>query len=234
MPKEARARRGRPRLIDRDRIVEAAKRLDPANLTMQALANEIGVDRKTLHYHVDNRASLLKLVAADAFRAAVTSNHFTPEKDWRKAVHSFAHITRDAVCAAGAWAAYVDFAAEEDLEALRPAEAAAAALVDAGLPETEAGRIVATVAVLAFASARDRSASDDDTGRHPQEPIIEQALEDTPGDRFGFIHRLVVARSASLGSDEQFDFEVNLVTQGIERMLEMHRGRDTPKSGSTE
>jgi TetR/AcrR family tetracycline transcriptional repressor len=223
MANDAKARRGRPRLVDRDRIVEAAKRLDPATLTMQALADEIGVDRKTLHYHVDSRASLLKLVAADTFRAALDSHHFTPEKDWRKAIHSFAHITRDAVSAAGAWAGYVDFQTEGDLEALRPAEAAAVALVDAGLPEADAGRVVATLAVLAFASARDRMASDARTGRHPQEPIIEQALDRAPEGHFALIHRLVGAQPASLGSVEQFEFEVNLVALGVERLLDAHR-----------
>jgi AcrR family transcriptional regulator len=213
----AKARRGRPRRVDRERILEAAKALDPARLTMQALAEEMGVDRKTLHYHVDNRASLMRMVAADAFRDALAAHDFKPERDWRKAIRSFAHITRDAVIAAGAWASYVGFATEEDLEAVRPAEAAAEALVDAGLSEADAGGVVAMLAVLAFSSARDRSVTGPEG--HPQEPVLERLLESAPEGQFALVRRLVGARSSSLGSDEHFEFEVELVSLGVERLL---------------
>jgi TetR/AcrR family transcriptional regulator, tetracycline repressor protein len=225
------ARRGRPRRVDRDRIVQAAKALDPTTLTMQALADEIGVDRKTLHYHVQDRASLIRMVAADAFRDAVAAHHFVPERDWRKAIHAFATITRDAVIAAGAWGSYVGFQTEEDLEAARPAEAAIDALVGSGLPEAEAGRVVAMVAVLAFASGRDLALSE--SGTHPQEANLEQvldkaqALDPASSGQFTLVHRLVGAHSASLGSDEQFAFEVGLVTSGVEHLLGTRRPVDT-------
>ncbi|MCQ6271449.1 TetR/AcrR family transcriptional regulator C-terminal domain-containing protein [Pseudarthrobacter sp. R1] len=212
-------RRGRPRRIDRERIIEAAKVLDPETLTMQALAEEMGVDRKTLHYHVDNRESLLKMVAADAFREAVGSHHFIPEKDWRKAIRSFAHITRDAVMAAGAWASFVGYETEEDLEALRPAEAAAEALVAAGLSEADAGRVIAMLAGLAFTSATDRSIPKP-TGRHPQEPVLEHLLEKAPTEEFTLLRKLVGGRSSELGTEEQFAFNLEIVSLGIERMLE--------------
>ena len=43
--------------------------MDPQTLTMQAVADELGVDRKALNYHVTDREGLLRLVAAGRFEA---------------------------------------------------------------------------------------------------------------------------------------------------------------------
>lgn len=212
-------RRGRPRRIDRDRIISVAKTLDPDTLTMQALATEMGVDRKTLHYHVENRDSLLKLVAADAFRDAITQHDFVEAKEWRPALRAFAAITRDAVARAGAWASYVDFTSESDLEALRPSEAALRALIDAGLSSATAGRVVAMTAVLAFASSRDSGAAIDGAGTHPQESNLKHALDEVPEAGYPILQYLLGSGAASLGSDEQFEFEMTLIELGVERML---------------
>ena len=212
-------RRGRPRLVDREKIIQAARLRDPATLTMQALAEDIGVDRKTLHYHVENRTTLMRMVAADAFRDAVSSHHFTAESDWRKAIHSFAHITRDAVTAAGAWASYVEFESDEDLEAVRPAEAATLALVNTGLAEEDAGRVITMLAELAFASAR---ASSDlaARGTAPQEELLERALEKAPAGQFALTRRLLGNRSTATGGEDHFAFQINVVTLGVEKLLE--------------
>jgi TetR/AcrR family transcriptional regulator, tetracycline repressor protein len=216
----AKPRRGRPRLVDREKIIRAARLHDPATLTMQALAEDIGVDRKTLHYHVESRASLMRMVAADAFRDAVSSHHFTAEGDWRKAIKSFAHITRDAVTAAGAWASYVEFESDEDLEAVRPAEAATMALVDAGLSEPDAGRVITMLAELAFASAR--SISDLALrGTAPQEELLERALNRAPAGEFALTRRLLGNRPTAPDGDEHFAFQLDLITLGVEKMLEL-------------
>ncbi|WP_223269639.1 TetR/AcrR family transcriptional regulator C-terminal domain-containing protein [Frigoribacterium sp. ACAM 257] len=176
------------------------------------------MDRKTLHYHVDSRATLLQLVAADTFRDAMRTHDFVDFDDWQTAVRSFAHITRDAVNAAGAWAGYVAIDSEDDLESVRPAEIAVERLVEAGLPVADAGRAIAMIAVLAFSSARDQLVSADH--RHPQEQVLKDAIDRMPSDRFGLIRRLLGAGGPSLGSDEQFDFELRLIETGITYLLE--------------
>ncbi|MBP1823298.1 TetR/AcrR family transcriptional regulator C-terminal domain-containing protein [Mycobacterium sp. OAE908] len=213
------ARRGRPRRVDRARIIEAARALDPDTLTMQAVADEIGVDRKTLHYHVSDRTTLLQMVAADTFRRAVANRALTQASDWREALQSFGDVTRQAVIAAGAWASYVNFESTEDLEAAQPAEAVVKALIKAGISELQAGRVVATVAVLAFASARDHAASNG--GQHPQDAVLAEALKHAPLDEFALLRRLIGGRFPSLGSEEQFQFELQLLILGVERLLEM-------------
>ena len=175
------------------------------------------MDRKTLHYHVDSRATLLRLVAADAFRDAMRAHEFVDVDDWRTALRSFAHITRDAVNAAGAWASYIAIESEEDLETVRPAEIAVERLVEAGLPVADAGRAIAMIAVLAFSSSRDQTVSADQ--RHPQEQVLKDAIDRMPSARFGLIRRLLGAGGPSLGSDEQFEFELQLIESGIDHSL---------------
>lgn len=208
--------RGRPPLISRASIVHAARQRDPATLTMQSLAADMGVDRKALHYHVDSRDSLLELVAVDAFRDAVTRHDFVPEHDWLRAVVSFALITRDAALSAGAWARYVSFQTEEDLEALEPAEAATVALAEAGLDELAAGQVVRMIAELAFAAAR-AQADTTTAGADPQTTILERALESVDSERFTLTRRLLGQHD--IGADDLFIFQLEVVARGVESLL---------------
>lgn len=57
--------------LDRRQIIDAARTLDPGAVTMQAVADVLGVDRKAVNHHVSDRETLLGLVAVDAF-----SEHF--------------------------------------------------------------------------------------------------------------------------------------------------------------
>lgn len=206
--------RGRPARIDRDRIIATARTFDPTTLTMQALAEKMSVDRKTLHYWVDNRASLLRMVAADVFRDAEAASNLPTQGDWREVVTSFAQITRDAVIAAGAWATYLGFETEEDLAAVRPAEAAVVALVDAGLTEMDAGDVVRHVSAIAFTSARTPGPRDS-PGGFPLNSISEQPQE----GQYALLQRLLGRSGALRSIDAQFEFDVHLVILGVERLL---------------
>ena len=207
--------RGRPARVDRDRIVAVARKYDPSTLTMQAVAAEMGVDRKTLHYWVDNRASLLRMVAADAFREAVEAGAFVAQRDWREALRSFARITRDAIVTAGAWATYVAFETDEDLAAVRPAESAVVALVEAGLPEMDAGDIVRLVAGIAFTSGRNPGPRDA-PGGIPQSSNVDQPAE----GQYALLRRLLGRPGGMRTIDEQFEFDVQLVILGVERLID--------------
>ncbi len=56
---------GRPRSIDRDKILAAAHRLGLENLTMRAIADELGVTTQALYNHIGGRRELLVLLAND-------------------------------------------------------------------------------------------------------------------------------------------------------------------------
>ncbi len=56
---------GRPRSIDREKIVAAAHRLGLEKLTMRAIADELGVTTQALYNHIGGRRELLVLLAND-------------------------------------------------------------------------------------------------------------------------------------------------------------------------
>src|SRR5258708_31960523 len=62
--------RGRPRQIDRERIVEAALDVGLESLTMRAVAERLGVHPSALNYHVSGREGLLGAVASSVFELA--------------------------------------------------------------------------------------------------------------------------------------------------------------------
>src|SRR5258708_11524452 len=63
--------RGRPRQIDRERIVEAALDVGLESLTMRAVAERLGVHPSALNYHVSGRGELRRAVASSVFRLAL-------------------------------------------------------------------------------------------------------------------------------------------------------------------
>jgi AcrR family transcriptional regulator len=64
----ARRSPGRPRLLTRDKVILAAARLAPDQLTMTRLAEELGVSTGTLYQYVADRAELVRLVIAERMR----------------------------------------------------------------------------------------------------------------------------------------------------------------------
>jgi|HubBroStandDraft_3_1064219.scaffolds.fasta_scaffold12670_6 AcrR family transcriptional regulator len=63
--------RGRPARISRERIIAAARTIAPETLTMQKVADVLGVDPKALNYHVGDRDGLRQLVVSGASRRIV-------------------------------------------------------------------------------------------------------------------------------------------------------------------
>ena len=56
---------GRPRSIDRDKIVAAANEIGLERLTMRAVAEQLGVTTQALYNHIGGRRELLALLAND-------------------------------------------------------------------------------------------------------------------------------------------------------------------------
>lgn len=207
--------RGRPARVDRNRIVAVARTFNPSTLTMQALAEELSVDRKTLHYWVESRSSLLRMVAADVYRDAVgAAGAVSSQPDWREVLRSFAVITRAAIASAGAWATYVSFETEEDLVAVRPAEAAVRALVEAGMSDMDAGDVVRLLSGVAFTSARN-PAPGNIPGGLPQNSSKRQPQE----GQYALLLQLLGRRGGLRTIDEQFDFDVQLIISGVVSLI---------------
>ncbi len=93
--------RGRPPRIDQKQIVAAARAIAPGALTMQAVADALGVDRTTLHYYVGDRDGLLELVVADLFDSELRSLKLPENASWQEVLRAYGSAIRQGVLKLG-------------------------------------------------------------------------------------------------------------------------------------
>lgn len=211
--------RGRPPRISRAKVVEAARKLDPSSLTMQAVADELGVDRKTIHYHVSDRDELLQLVAEDAFREKLALFEIDGDADWPQALRSFTTIVRDATLAALPHSQHVTMESSDlgDWAALAPAEAALRALFTAGFDEVTASHLLRAAGVLGSGFARD-VAAEQRSGPSAQRDAVEEALRSRPPKEMTALHHLIDA-APDVDTDSAFTFAVDVLIAGARQLL---------------
>jgi len=198
-----RTRRGRPARIDRDRIVAVARGMDPRTLTMQAVAAELGVDRKSLNYHVSDRDGLLELVAADIPAAQVQP--LPVAGDWERTLRSFAVSMHEALVGLGTLLEYVRVPIAPGEQTPVPGEQLLAALIEAGFTAREAGRAVLMMSQFVYSAARDAILTAAGGGTHPQ---VAALLADIPitGDR------------------AQLDFDLDVLVAGLRALRAARSG----------
>lgn len=213
----ARSRRGRPSRIDRDQIVAAARGIDPQALTMQAVAERLGVDRKALNYHVSDRDGLLELVALDALHAELAGISL-PAGDWRQAVRVFARGLRDGMARTGALFDYVRIPLAGSSGVLASADQLIQMLVGAGFAAEDAGRVLAFTAEFVFSSARDLVMTERH-GVHPQVAEIRRLFEESPAEDLPWLRRAAAANPAGIAGD-QLEFDLKMLIGGMERLLD--------------
>lgn len=210
-------RRGRPALIDRARILEAAKLHDPRTITMKKVADSLCVDPTTLNYHVRGRDGLLQMLAIDAFGAAFAAVEFSGDTDWRTMVRTFATAIHDGVVATGALALHLRVENDVDLATLAPFETTLTALVDAGFDLLDAAHALTLIGELADAAARRfLGRASDDTAESARE-LREALLSDT-GPQFSSL-RLLVQHEGEVDPGRQFEFDLRVLVLGLERLL---------------
>jgi hypothetical protein len=212
-----RRRRGARAGIDRARIAETARSLDPRSLTVQAVADELGVDRKAICYHVSDRQGLLRLAAVATFQSHFATFALGPDCDWRDAVISWANAVRESMVATGSLADYFRLARGTEDPLLGSIDALLRRLLDAGFPEKTALRGLIFLSRFATSSARELI-MDRIEGGHPQMSEVERALDEAPAGAFPTLRS--IDESRHLGYEqEQFDFDLRLFIHGMEREL---------------
>jgi AcrR family transcriptional regulator len=212
-------RRGRPSRIDRAQIVAAARDMDPQTLTMQAVAERLGVDRKALNYHVSDRDGLLELVALDVLRAEMGRISLPDDGDWRQAVRVYARSMRDGMARTGALFDYVKIPLASGKVMLAPTDQLIQILVTAGFATQDAVRVLAFIAEFIFTSARDLVLTEQH-GVHPQVTEIRRLLEESPAGDLPWLRR-VTAMSPADPADDQLEFDLKMLIAGMEQMLDM-------------
>jgi AcrR family transcriptional regulator len=204
-------RRGRPARINRQMIVDAARSLDRERLTLQAVADRLGVDRKAISYHVAGRQELIDLVAAQTIGEELGGLEL-PE-DWHAAIRTWAAATRRAMLREGSMALVIDHLPGAGI--LRSIDALLQRLLDAGFDEITAGRALYCLTGIVFAGARDTLLVERH-GEHPTMAEVAHILGDLPDDRLPHLRRLPLAGDPHRGAEDQAQFDIDLVVAGLQ------------------
>jgi TetR/AcrR family transcriptional regulator, tetracycline repressor protein len=207
--------RGRPPRITRERILSAARTMAPEALTMQAVADVLGVDPKALNYHVGHRDGLRELVAVDAFAAELARVAIPTDGDWREVLRNYATALRDATVKIGVLATYFHLPAT-GLGALEPVERVLQKLVDAGFSVADAGHILHLVSDLGHAAGRE-AVYLSQSREHPYVAELTTALRTAADDAFPLLRQVVGARTTDSGDGRQLDYAIDVIISGLDK-----------------
>lgn len=207
--------RGRPPRISREQIVAAARAVPARDLTMQAVADELGVSRKALHYYVGDRQGLLSLVVIDRFETGIAGIELPAHADWQSVLRSYAHAFRDGLVQVGVAVDHTPLRGAGATAALTLAERVLDVMLAAGFPADDARRGLTALATIAQAAAQ--SAIRAGTGQHDYGAETAAALADTDAHDYPSVRRALAGVS---GSDaDQFDFELDVIIAGLATLL---------------
>jgi len=204
------------------RIIEAARSLDPDELTMQALAEELGVDRKALNHHVSDRETLLGLVAMDAFSEAFSAVHIAAHAQWQEACRTYARGFTDSVIAAGVLADRVRLSDPYVTSVLQPTEAVLKKLVEAGFDDEIAMRSLALLTNICLAYARDTVITAR-SGVSPRPLILRKALGQRDPEEYEILVR-IAALPVSTYDKAQLELSIEVFISGTDAMLRRSKG----------
>jgi AcrR family transcriptional regulator len=127
---------GRPRSIDKDKILAAAAQMSAAELSMPALADRLGVSVQALYRHVSGRDEVLRLLN----RQALSTMELPPvdRRPWSEWLLAYARAWREVLLRCPGNISQVDIGAPGTPTSLDNAERAYEVLVAAGFSEAEA------------------------------------------------------------------------------------------------
>jgi TetR/AcrR family transcriptional regulator, tetracycline repressor protein len=215
-----RRRRGRPPRIDHAQILAAARGIAPAPLTMQAVADALGVDRSTLHYHVGDRDGLLELVVTDLFDTELRRIEVSEDSRWPELLRAYAKAIYRGVLNVQTTGTHFRL---RGTGGLALAERVLTALTGAGFDVDEAGRTLTLVSGIAFSAAHDLLGGDQ--SKLQQHPEVARALGAVPVGEFPLLGAVVANRATATVADRDFEFSLDVVVGGLQQKLAA-RGAD--------
>lgn len=212
-------KRGRPRQISRDQIVDAAVRLgstqDPGDLRMSAVARELDVGPAALYNHVRDRDELLALVAARILDETEYDDFEPPAgAPWQEWITAFARATRAAVVANPQLLQYVRLTSAPTGLRLDRIEHLAAVMDEAGFANTDVQHCVQHVYTLALGEAWQQALAAD--GEDPQFVEFSSGVRERSTAELPHLRQMIAARP---DGDVQFEFALDCLLSGLERRL---------------
>lgn len=205
--------RGRPPVITREQVVDAATRIGLQHLTVQAVADELGVTRAAIYHYVDGVDDLRRLAAYETVpRFAVLRGDHQSWHDW---VRAFARACRawrleqgDVLLQVTVDPAQLDWflvIVDEGIDVL----------VRAGFSEVGAGHALHFVGGVVWINTQDeiiaRSSPD---GRHPQASEVARTVADQDHE-LSHVRRNVTG-VAFADPDARFERELRWVIDALE------------------
>lgn len=207
-------RRGRPRQISREQIVDAAVRLGTDDLRMSDVAKALDVGSAALYNHVRDRDELLALVAA-RIMDETEYDDFEPGPDatWQEWITAFAQAVRAAVLAHPQLLRYVRLTSAPTSLRLDRVEHLAVVMDAAGFSTLDVQHCVQHVYTLALGEAWQQALAEE--GEDPQfaefgRGVAERA--DLP-----HLHEMVAARP---DPEAQFEFALDALLRGLAGRLD--------------
>lgn len=207
--------RGRPPRINRDSIIEAARAISPGELSMQAVADSLGVDRSTIHYHFADRDELFSVVASATLGAELAKYTPPDSDDWRDWVTGYARSVYSALVRHGAIVLFVKLPLGSDGKALAPVEGVIRAMLNAGFDESTVVHAIAYISEVVHVAAQNQILVSQ--GTHPQGVELIRFLGEQPADAVPGLRRLVVIDP--LGHEDHFEFALRVLVDGLAAQL---------------
>ncbi|MGO1852754.1 MAG: TetR/AcrR family transcriptional regulator [Microbacteriaceae bacterium] len=199
---------GRPRLVTDDALIEAGRTLTLPNVTVRAVAAELGVSEMSIYRKAGNLEGLRTLIAEGIIQQADFTLSCLPSPE--EALVDLARRLRDYVLENPGIAehlANLDQSAPLTLGRIDAAQRAFAEQYD--LSPAHASVLVSTIAehAVALAALNPRS------HREHRDP---QALEHSPTARAG------AEATSALSPDERFTWSIRATARGALALLELH------------
>ncbi|OIJ64951.1 hypothetical protein [Streptomyces mangrovisoli] len=214
---EERRARGKWAGLDINQIIEAARGLDPDVLTMKAVADRLGVDRKALSYHISDRDTLLGMVAADTVAAGFADVEIATQATWQHACRAYAVALTDSASALGRLADHLRLSNSTYLQFLTPTEALLAKLVGAGFSDETALRLLVMLTNICLSHARD-AAFAARADERPRPAQLRRALDDPAARGFDHLERIASAAIDTYGTT-QLHLSIDVFLAGAEALL---------------
>jgi TetR/AcrR family transcriptional regulator, tetracycline repressor protein len=213
----ARRRPGKRAGLDLAQIIKSARALDPRMLTMQAVADDLGVDRKALNHHVFDRETLLRLVAQEAFVETFSAVELSTRASWQDACRLYALGYADSVIATGVLVDHLEVSPALVTRFLQTTEALTAKLISAGFSDEAAVRALALLSNICTAFARD-AISVAQSGKRRRQLMLRSALAERSESTFVNLSRIAVAPADTYGRP-QLSWSVEVFIRGMEHAL---------------
>lgn len=203
--------------LDLAQIIAAARSIEPAALSMQAVATALGVDRKALNHHVGGRDALLEMVALQTLESSVEFGGVEACDDWKEACFAYGVGYAEGMSALGLLATYVPAGHPSAARKfLRPTEALLSKLLLAGFSDEQAQRLLAMLASLCLTWARD--VVEKRGGGEPRSRQLKEALSQVVRGTLPNLSRISL-QSVSTYDRAQLNFTLEVLISGAGSLL---------------